>query len=128
MLIEDIKYAIEKLEILSQKKPIKVISHYDADGITSAAIMARTLERWGKRFSLAIVKGLEEDFINLLPEDHILLFLDLASNSLDYLKNKKTDIFILDHHEIIQKVPENINIINPCALPTRIVLQAQKSA
>ncbi len=110
---EKIKLAIEKIDSLSKKKPIKVISHYDADGITSAAIFSRALQRWGKSFSLQIVKGLDEQFINALPDDHLLIFLDLASGSFDYLKNKKTDIIVLDHHEIISSIPENVFMINP---------------
>jgi len=112
-MLELIKSSIEKLNILSKTKPIKVISHYDTDGITSAAIFSRALQRWNKNFSLEIVKGLEKEFINNLPESHILIFLDLASNSLDYLKNKNTEIFILDHHEIVQEIPANVTIINP---------------
>jgi RecJ-like exonuclease len=112
-MLTSIKYAVEKLEILSKNKPIKVISHYDADGITSAAIFSRALSRWNKKFSLQIVKSLEEDFIKNLPEDHILIFLDLASNSLDFLKEKKTEVFILDHHEIVQQIPKNVTLINP---------------
>lgn len=110
---EKIKSVIESIDLLSKTKPIKVISHYDADGITSAAIFSRALHRWNKKFSLQIVKGLDEQFINSLPEDHILIFLDLASGSLDYLKNKKTQVFILDHHEITQDIPENVTMINP---------------
>lgn len=113
MIQEDIKLAIDKFQSISAKKPVKIISHYDADGITSAAIMARSLERLNKKFSLLIVKNLEKEIIKKLPEDHVLLFLDLASNSLDYLKKKKTEIFVLDHHEIIQEIPENITMINP---------------
>ncbi|MBS3091367.1 DHH family phosphoesterase [Candidatus Pacearchaeota archaeon] len=112
-MLNAIKTAIESLDNLSKEKPIKVISHYDADGITSAAIFSKALQRWHKHFSMQIVKGLEEDFIKNLPEDHILIFLDLASNSLEYLKEKKTKIFILDHHEITQNIPENTTIINP---------------
>ena len=112
-MLESIKSSIEKLNILSKTKPIKVISHYDTDGITSAAIFSRALQRWNKNFSLEIVKGLEKEFINNLPESHILIFLDLASNFLDYLKNKNTEIFILDHHEIVQEIPANVTIINP---------------
>lgn len=111
-----IKQAIESIEKLSKEKPIKIISHYDTDGITSAAIFSKALTRWQKKFSLKIVKGLEEQIINSLPEDHILIFLDLASNSLEYLKKKKTEIFILDHHELPEqktKIPKNITMINP---------------
>ena len=48
-----IKLAIEKIDFLSKQKPIKVISHYDSDGITSAAIFTRALQRWEKKFSCA---------------------------------------------------------------------------
>ncbi len=110
---EKIKSAIESLDSLSKSKPIKIISHYDTDGITSAAIFAKALQRWNKKFSLQIVKSLDESFINQLPEEYILIFLDLASGSLDYLKNKKTEIFIFDHHEIVQEIPKNVLMINP---------------
>lgn len=112
-MIEKIKLVIDKIDNISKQKPIKVISHYDADGITSAAIFARALQRWGKAFSLSVVKGLEEDFIKSLPEDHLLIFLDLASGSLDYLKNKNTEVIILDHHEIVQEIPSNVTMVNP---------------
>lgn len=112
-MLNKIKSAIQKIEELSKSKPIKIISHYDTDGITSAAIFARALQRWNKKFSLKVVKGLEEDFISSLPENEILIFLDLASNSLKYLKNKKTEVFIFDHHEVTDAIPENVVMINP---------------
>ncbi|MCH7567891.1 MAG: DHH family phosphoesterase [Nanoarchaeota archaeon] len=108
-----IKELIEKINTLSKEKPIKIISHNDTDGITSAAIFSRALQRWNKKFSLQIVKNLEKEFIENLPENHVLIFLDLASGSLPYLEKKNTEIFILDHHEIMQSIPSNITIINP---------------
>ena len=110
-----IKEAIEKLNALAEKKPIKIISHFDTDGITSAAIFSRALQRWDKKFSLKIVKSLDEQFIKSLPDSHILIFLDLASGSFQNLAKKSTEIIILDHHEIPenQKIPDNILIINP---------------
>jgi len=112
-MLKKLKQIIEKIDALSSKKPIKIISHFDTDGITAAAIFSRALERWHKTFSLEIVKNLEKEFIDSLPEDHILIFLDLASNSLDALKEKNTEIFIIDHHEIIQNIPKNVTMINP---------------
>lgn len=104
---------INQLETVSKQKPLKVISHFDADGITSAAIFSRALHRWGKPFSLQIVKGLDEEFIKSLPDTHALIFLDLASGSLNYLAEKKTDVFIFDHHETVQEIPPNVHIVNP---------------
>lgn len=108
-----IKIAIERIDSLSSDKPIKVVSHFDSDGITSAAIFSRALARWGKHFSVQIVKNLEEEFIKKLSEDQILIFLDLASGSLRYLAEKNTEIFVFDHHEIVQEIPKNVFMVNP---------------
>lgn len=112
-MIEKIKEAIEKVEEISKTKPLKIISHNDTDGITSASIFATVLQRWDKQFSLEIVKTLDKEFIESLPEDHLLIFLDLGSGSLNYLSEKKTEIIILDHHEIDQEIPQNVLMVNP---------------
>jgi RecJ-like exonuclease len=106
----------------SKTKPIRIISHYDTDGITSAAIIAKTLKRINKRFSIKIVKALDKEILNKelqRQEREIIFFTDLASGSLKYFKNLKQPIFILDHHEINKKELKEINkqdkikIINP---------------
>ncbi|MDP3881466.1 MAG: DHH family phosphoesterase [Nanoarchaeota archaeon] len=112
-MLEKIKSAIERIDQLSKVKSLRVISHFDTDGITSAAIFSRALHRWGKKFSLEVVKGLDENYIANLSEKEVLIFLDLASGSLDHLKKKNTEVFIFDHHEIIQEIPENVFMVNP---------------
>jgi single-stranded-DNA-specific exonuclease len=112
-MLEKLKEAIDRIDELSRDKNLKVISHFDSDGITSAAIFSRALERWRKKFSLEIVKSLDEEIIKNLSDDSVLIFLDLASNSMEYLKEKKTEVFIFDHHEIVQEIPENVFIVNP---------------
>jgi len=66
---------------------------------------------------LEIVKSLDGDFIKGLPDDEVLIFLDLASGSFDYLKEKKTEVFVFDHHELASgketKIPENVFMVNP---------------
>jgi single-stranded-DNA-specific exonuclease len=101
----------------SKNKPIRIISHYDTDGITSATILIKALQRLDKKFSVRIIKGLEEEIIKQelkrQPKE-IILFSDLASGSLDYLQNIQEPIFILDHHEIdSSKITDKIKIINP---------------
>jgi RecJ-like exonuclease len=91
-----------------------LISHFDTDGITSAAIMIQALEKLDKRFSVKIVKRLEEEMIYELPKNKLILFLDLASGSLDHIKKAGLkNVFIIDHHEIIQKISKGITILNP---------------
>ncbi|MDO8508960.1 MAG: DHH family phosphoesterase [Nanoarchaeota archaeon] len=111
-MLDRIKLAIERINNLTTF-PIRIVSHFDTDGIASAAIFSRALQRWNKTFTLSIVKSLDEDFIKNLPEDNLLIFLDLASGSLKYLKDKKNPVIILDHHEITQEIPENVLMVNP---------------
>lgn len=98
----------------TKDKEIQVISHFDTDGITSAAIIVQALRGLDRKFNLKIIKNLDKDFIKNLQKNKIILFLDLASGSLDYIKDwGLNEVFIIDHHEIIQKIPENVKIINP---------------
>ncbi len=110
------KLAKEFLQAI-ENKPVRLISHHDTDGITSAAIMAKTLNNLDKKFSLKIVKNLDKEILDeelKRNEKEVLLFTDLASGSLEYFKNLKQPIFILDHHEINkEKLNKNIKIINP---------------
>ena len=110
----EIELIANKFIEASSSKEILIISHFDTDGITSATIMIQTLKKLDKRFSLKIVKRLEEETIFNLPQEKVILFLDLASGSLEHIaKTNLKDIFIIDHHEIFQEIPEGINIINP---------------
>ncbi len=110
----EIKTIAEKFLEKSKDKEIQIISHFDTDGITSATIMIQSLKKLDAKFSVKIVKRLEEEFIYELSKDKITLFLDLASGSLNHiLKAGLKEVFIIDHHEIIQEIPNEINIINP---------------
>lgn len=113
-----IEFIAKKFLEKTKDKEIQVISHFDTDGITSATIMIQALKKLDKKFSLKVIKSLEKNFILQLPKDKPILFLDLASGSLECIeKAGLKNVFIIDHHEIdkklIQKeIPENIEIIN----------------
>ena len=88
-------------------EPIRVISHLDADGLSSAAIISKALKRNNNEFSLTIVRQLDEKIIKELSlEDYnYFLFVDLGSGFLSYINRYLNDrkVFILDHH-----IPENV--------------------
>ncbi|MEM4605687.1 MAG: DHH family phosphoesterase [Candidatus Pacearchaeota archaeon] len=113
----EIKDFVEKFLKYSNNKKIRVISHYDTDGICSAAILIKVLKRLRKEFSVRIIKGIEEETIKeeiIKAENEVLFFSDLGSSNLEYFNNLKSKIFIIDHHEINKNnLNENIVIINP---------------
>lgn len=115
-MLKEIDVFVKEFLEFSKNKSIRIISHHDTDGITSAAILAKTFKRLDKKFTIQIVKGLEENTIaeelKRQPKE-VLIFSDLASGSLDYFQNLSEPIFILDHHEIDKsKLNDKIKIVN----------------
>ncbi len=105
--------------IKQAKKPIKVISHYDADGITSAAIMIKVLTHFDAMFCVSIVNNLTSEKVEELKKESskysIMLFLDLASRYLKQLDKFNCKVFVIDHHEIDMKEAieiQNVHILN----------------
>ncbi len=113
-LDEKISQVVEEFLKLPKNQEIQIISHFDTDGITAASIIIKCLKRLDIKFNTLIVKNLMPEMISQLPANKTLLFLDLASNSMDLLKNFNQRIFVIDHHEITQKIPDNMQIVNPC--------------
>ena len=84
---------------------IKLISHFDCDGICSAAIFVRALGREGKQFHLSFVKKLDDHALEELMSDQrkLFLFTDLGSGKLESIQEKLPDgrkAIIIDHHQI----------------------------
>lgn len=92
--------------IKSFQGEIKLISHYDCDGICSAAIMVKALEREEKDFCLSFVKQLTSDEILELAKENnrFIIFLDLGSGQLEGIRNnlmgEDVRVIISDHHQI----------------------------
>ncbi len=113
-LQEEIKLFAKEFIEKTKNKEIQIISHFDTDGITSAAIIISALKKLDKKFSMRILKSLEEKTIKKLPKDKIIMFLDLGSGSFEHIKKHNLkEVFIIDHHEVGKDIPENVRIINP---------------
>lgn len=121
-MLESIKnFAKHLIETISIKhSSILIVSHFDTDGITSAAIFARALKRLDKKFSFRILKSLDRETVEQLPKDRIIVFLDLGSGNIEDIAKLPNQVFVIDHHEINLEgitLPENIRIVNPHLLP-----------
>ncbi len=110
-----VKEAVDKFLSLD-KKPVKVVSNYDSDGLSAAAILTYALKRENIKFSLSIIKQLNNDIINELAyEDYYCyIFADLGSGAVSSLEKalKGKYVFILDHHKPEKKETEFIQV-NP---------------
>jgi Single-stranded DNA-specific exonuclease len=94
---------------LKQAKTVHLVSHIDADGITSAAIMSLAFERAGIDYTCEFVKKLDERIMRrLLEENHDLtIFTDLGSAMTDFIVDNNMNVVIADHHQLNGR-PENI--------------------
>jgi RecJ-like exonuclease len=94
---------------------VEVVSHFDSDGVTSAAIMVQTLKRLDQKFSLRIIKSLTKEFVYSLDKEKTVIFLDLASGNLKSIGEARLKkVFIIDHHEVNpEDIPDNVEIVNP---------------
>lgn len=103
---------VKKLkEIFSKEGMIRVISHLDTDGLTSAAIFSQHLKKNNQVYWISTVKQLETEMIEQLSQESrkqkwkALVFLDLGASKLTEIKELSTliNVFIIDHHEIETK-------------------------
>ncbi|MEZ0345125.1 MAG: DHH family phosphoesterase [Infirmifilum sp.] len=105
-------------EYLRQKEePVLVISHYDADGLSSASIFSSLFSKLEIPFHLVFVEQTYPDTLEDLPfEDYnSIAFLDLGSGYKDILRQfvSGKNVLIVDHHVPTQNVWENLIEINP---------------
>ena len=100
-----------------KSKSVKLVSNLDADGISAASIMVRTLERMNLAYSTTILHQLkDEDAKELAAQDfEYYVFCDLGSGQLTALNKyfSKKKVFVLDHHEVQGKPESHIIHINP---------------
>lgn len=94
---------------LKTANTVHLVSHIDADGITSAAIMSLAFERAGIDYTAEYVKKLDERIMErLLGENHeLLIFTDLGSAMPDFIVDNQMNAVIADHHQPNGR-PENI--------------------
>ena len=106
---------------IDKKECIRVISHLDSDGISSAAIFLNAMNNRKQTYCLRVVKQLSEEILLELKQESYkyYVFTDLGSGQYDLIKKYLGDrnILILDHHnydtKIKEKMPKNITLVNP---------------
>lgn len=95
---------------------IRLVTHNDADGLSSGGILSACAVRMGARFRISSEKKLDEKLIASLVEEDpdLIVFSDFGSGYLDVISESlKKDIIILDHHMPVEHEAENITHVSP---------------
>ena len=81
---------------------IQVYSHYDADGLSAAGIIANVLLRENKQFRIRTFTSLEEEAMQEVRECKYdcILMTDLGASYIRELEALGKDVIVLDHHTV----------------------------
>ena len=112
-MLEAIKKAVDRFSQIEGF--VRIVTHFDADGISSGAILCNALKRMDKSFRITAISQLDKRYIEKLKEEdnEILFLVDMGSSHLNELNSLKGSVFILDHHEIVEsEINSNIIFIN----------------
>ncbi len=75
---------------------MRVISHNDADGITSAGLICNALTRASIPFHATLINRLDETIVDSLEGP--VVFCDMGSGKPELISRVKGECFVLDHH------------------------------
>ncbi|WP_313707698.1 single-stranded-DNA-specific exonuclease RecJ, partial [Planktothrix agardhii] len=126
---KDLEKSVELLEnAINQGDKIAICGDYDADGMTSTALLMRSLSTLGANVNYAIPSRMKEGYgINtrIVEEFHqedvkIILTVDNGISAYQPIARAKElglIVIITDHHDLPEKLPPADAILNPKLLP-----------
>lgn len=88
-------------EEIKKHRSVHVVSHIDADGLTSAGIICTALERGNFEYTTRFVKQLDEKALNTIADENyeLVIFTDLGSGMCEQIKSRGINAIISDHHQ-----------------------------
>ncbi|CAC11667.1 conserved hypothetical protein [Thermoplasma acidophilum] len=83
--------------IIAEQRKIIIVSHIDADGLSSSAIAKTSLDRAGIENEVVFIKNLDPMVLKGLPPG-FKWFVDLGSGSMNMIRDANIECLITDHH------------------------------
>ncbi|MCL2142856.1 MAG: DHH family phosphoesterase [Methanomassiliicoccaceae archaeon] len=101
-------------DVIKEHDNIHIFSHHDADGISAAIILSRTLMRAGKRFTLTLFSTLNDDNVRIIKEcgAGCIIIADMGASYIGALDEIDADVIVLDHHKG-DTAAKNVYYANP---------------
>ena len=122
---EDLKTSVELLtEAIAEEEQIAICGDYDADGMTSTALLMRALKHLGANVDYAIPSrmkdgyGINNRIVEEFAESGVGLILTVDNGISAYEPIERAvelglSVIITDHHDLPEKLPPADAILNP---------------
>ena len=122
---EDLKISVELLEeAIAEGEQIAICGDYDADGMTSTALLMRALKHLGANVDYAIPSrmkdgyGINNRIVEEFAENGVGLILTVDNGISAYEPIERAielglSVIITDHHDLPEKLPPADAILNP---------------
>ena len=133
-LIDMEKSSLRAIKILENNEKVGIFGDYDVDGATSTALLGNYFDELNLSYEIYIpdrktegygpsIKG----FKKLIDQKVKVIFTvdcgTLSFDAIEYAKNKKIDVIVLDHHQSEINLPAAYSIVNPNRLDDKSDLQ-----
>ncbi len=123
--LHDMQKAVDRIQAaVANGEKIVVYGDYDADGITSTAVMYETLDEVGAQVEFFIPNRFTDGYGPNLDEYQRLIDGDAqlivtvdngvsGAKEIEYANSRGVDVVITDHHELPAQLPEAAAIVHP---------------
>ena len=124
-LISDMDIAVERINrAVDNFEKICIYGDYDADGVTSTAVLFSYLESISAYVMYYIPEresdgyGLNKDAVQLLSDDGVKLIITVdngisAYEEIEYANELGVDVIVTDHHTPPERLPNSVANVNP---------------
>ena len=134
VLLDMEKSSLRTIESIKNNDKIGIFGDYDVDGATSTALLGKYFDHLDIAYKAYIpdrktegygpsIKGFKE----LIDYGVKIIFTvdcgTLSFDAIEYAKNKKIDVIILDHHQSEINLPKAYSIVNPNRIDDKSNLQ-----
>jgi RecJ-like exonuclease len=102
------------IDLVDGVSRVRILGHYDPDGTTSAAVLARAMVRAGKAFHASTSTVIDEALVKRLKEEsnELVIMSDMGSGQLDRVEGLPCPVIVLDHHKPLRD-SEKVVHVNP---------------
>ncbi len=112
-MADDILKLSEKAAAMISSMPkstrIRVVSHYDADGITAASIICKALHREGYDFHATLMRNPFTQGLERVSKEknELVIFSDMGSGQIETIEQLNCKAIIIDHHQYLKSETSN---------------------